>query len=162
VLLSQTQDSGSKATSEEVVRRLGENNVTIYSVTFSPEKTWLKDEFTKERHENAPYQFSPDQPALLHTFNLSTPLGMALRAMKTNAAAEIASLSGGETFGFGDKKELERQLGVVANHLGNRYTLSFRLSSAGAGFHALRVEVPGREGLQVSARMGYWATASSR
>ncbi len=65
ILLSQPQDDGSRAHVEEVVRRLGENSVTIYSVTFSPETTWLKDQFTKPRHENRPYQLSPDQPLLL-------------------------------------------------------------------------------------------------
>jgi|GEM_PF-2754642 len=42
LLLSQPQDDGSKVQAEEVVRRLGENNITIFSVSFSPEKTWLK------------------------------------------------------------------------------------------------------------------------
>ena len=36
ILLSQPQDDGSSAHLDDVVRRLGENNITIYSVTFSP------------------------------------------------------------------------------------------------------------------------------
>jgi len=46
LLFSQPQDNGSRARAEDVVRRLGESNTTIYSITFSPEKTWLKDQFT--------------------------------------------------------------------------------------------------------------------
>ena len=159
VLLSQPQDDGSKAQAEEIVRRLGETNTQIYSVTFSPEKTWLKDQFTKERHENPPYEFSPGLPPLLHTFNLDQPMRVALRAMRTNTAAEIATLSGGESLPFGDKSDLERQLSVVANHIPNRYTLTFRPTSSEPGFHAIQVQVIHQSiPANVTARQSYWAT----
>ena len=160
ILFSQPQDDGSSAHVEDVVRQLGENNVTIYSVTFSPETTWLKDQFTKERHENAPYQISPDQPPLLHTFDLGTPLGVALKAMRTNAAASVASLSGGESVTFGDQQDLDRQLAILANHIPNRYMLSFRPTSDRAGFHALVVRIPSQPALQVAARTSYWVMAA--
>lgn len=162
LLLSQTHDDGSKAHVEDVVRRLGENNITIYSVAFSPEKTWLKDQFTKPRHGNPLYQLSPvpGDPPLIGTFNLSTPLGVALRAMRTNAASEIASLSGGEYTQFADKRDLERQLAILANHIPNRYMLSFRPSSNQSGFHAIQVQIPNQPSLQVSARTSYWSTES--
>lgn len=161
LLFSQPQDVGSKAHVDDVVRRLGENNVTIYSVTFSPEKTWLKDQFTKPRHENSPYQLSPDQPALLHTFDLSTPLGVAIRAMQTNAASTIASLSGGECVEFGGKADLERQLAILANHIPNRYTLTFRPNPDVAGFHSIQVQIPKQPSLTVSFRTSYWETETA-
>jgi VWFA-related protein len=160
ILFSQPQDDGSKAHVEDVVRHLGENNVTIYSVTFSPEKTWLKDQFAKPRHENPPYQLSADQPPLLHTFDLGTPLGVALKAMRANAASTIASLSGGESAPFDGQRDLERQLALLANHIPNRYLLSFRPTSDQAGFHALQVRIPGQPALQVSSRTSYWLTAA--
>jgi VWFA-related protein len=162
LLFSQTYDGGSKAHVEDVVRGLGENNVTIYSLTFSPEKTWLKDQFTKPRHGNPPYQLSPvpGDPPLIGTFNLSTPLGVALRAMRTNAASEIASLSGGEYMEFGDQHDLERQLTRLANHIPNRYMLSFRPSLNSSGFHAIHVQIPSQPSLQISARTSYWSTES--
>jgi len=156
LLLSQTQDAGSKVSADEVVRRLGESNVTIYSLGFSVEKAWLKNQFTKPRHENAPYHLSPDTPPLLHTFDLGTPLGVALSAMKTNAAEEIAGMSGGEFFESGGRKELEEELGEVANHIPNRYMLSFRPASDTAGLHMLRVWIPGHPELQVLSRRSYW------
>jgi VWFA-related protein len=156
ILVSQTRDSSSRIKMDEVVRRLGESNVTICSVAFSPEKTWLKDQFTKPRHENAPYAM-PNHESLLHTFDLGTPLGMALKAMQTNAASEIALLSGGEYVQFGERKVLERDLGVMANHVPNRYLLSFRPTSNEPGFHALEVHIAGRANLQVAARTSYWA-----
>lgn len=160
LLLSQPQDDGSKAKPEDVVRHLGENNITIFSVSFSPEKTWLKDQFTKPRQENPPYQMSPDHPPILHTFNLSAPLAEALKAMREDAAAEIATLSGGEHARFDDPRSLDQQLATVANHIPNRYLLSFQPSSDRPGFHAIRVRVPGQTTpLEISAREGYWAAA---
>ncbi len=82
VLLSQPQDDGSKAHAEDVVRRLGETNTTIYSVTFSPEKTWLRDQFTKPRHGQPPYQLNPaGGPPIEGTFDILTPLMVAVSAM---------------------------------------------------------------------------------
>jgi VWFA-related protein len=160
LLLSQPQDRGSKATAQQVVRTLGENNVTIFSVTFSPEKRWLKDQFTKPRHESPPYKFGYDHPDLLHTFDLTEPLMTAIRAMETDSAAEISDLSGGEHVRFDDKHSLEEQLGILTNHIPNRYALSFRPSQADPGFHTLTVEVVNREKtLSVAARSGYWSGA---
>ena len=150
VLLSQPQDDGSKVHADEIVQRLGETNTMIYSVTFSPEKTWLKDQFTQERHENAPYMLSPDLPPLLHTFNLDEPARVALRAMRENTAAEIATLSGGESLPFGDRGEFDRQLSVLANHIPNRYTLTFQPTSDEPGFHAIRVQVISVQGIHQS------------
>lgn len=156
LLLSQKIDVGSKAKVEQVVRELGENNVTIYSVTFSPEKRWLKDQFTKPQSGNPPYEFAPGTPPLVGTFNLMPPLVMAVNAMRKNAAAEMASLAGGECVEFGGKHDLEQKLGEIANHIPNRYTLSFRPSGKDAGFHVIRVEVKGRPEWKVAARSGYW------
>jgi VWFA-related protein len=161
ILLSQTHDVGSKAHEEEIVRSLGENNIIIYSVTFSPEKTWLKDQFTKPRHGNPTYQLTPLSPPLIGTFDLGTPLKVALRAMKENAASTIASLSGGESVEFGNTSDLEQQLGVLANHIPNRYTLSFRPTSNQPGFHALELRIPSHPELHIAARTSYWSTPHS-
>lgn len=160
LLVSQTHDEGSKTTAEEVVRRLGETNTLICSLTFSPEKTWVKDQFTKQRHENPLYEFSPGMPLLLHTFNLSEPLGVALRAMRANTAAEIAALSGGESLPFSNQAEFDGQLSAIANHLPNSYTLTFRPTSNTPGLHTIAVQVLHQpEPVVVKARETYWLTA---
>jgi VWFA-related protein len=159
LLLSQRHDDGSKARAEEVVHLLGETNTVIYSVTFSPEKTWLKDQFTRERHENPLYEFSPGLPPLDHTFNLDGPVRVAMRAMRTDTAAEIATLSGGESLPFDNKADLARQLNVLTNHIPSRYTLTFRPSSTEPGFHTIKVQVIAAPvPLTVRARKSYWAT----
>ena len=158
ILVSQTHDDGSQARAEDIIRSLGENNITIECLTFSPEKAWLKDQFTQPRHENAPYKMSPDGPTLLHTFDLGTPLGMALKAMRADTSANVAKLSGGESLPFGSKAELEQQFALLANHFASSYTLSFRPTSKQPGFHSLQLRIVGQAGLQVSARSSYWAT----
>lgn len=161
LLVSQPQDDGSEAKAEDVVRQLGENNVTILSVTFSPEKQWLKDQFTKERHGNKPYKYGADGPMLCYTFNLDAPLRVALKAMRMDAAASVAAMSGGEAVRFGNKNDLDRQMGVLANHLANEYVLSFQPTGKAGGLHTLTVEVPSVAGAMVSARSSYWAQAAA-
>ncbi len=157
LLVSQPQDDGSTVKAEDVVRRLGENNVTILSVQFSPEAQWLKDQFTKSRKGNKKFQLLIDGPPLIGTFNLDGPLRVALRAMQTNAAGTVATMSGGEALTFGNRNELERQIGLLANNLANEYVLSFQPTSKVAGFHRLAVQAPGVAGATVEARTSYWA-----
>ena len=156
LLISQPQDDGSSTKPEDVVRRLGQTNTTIYSITFSPEKTWLKDQFTKPRHENAPYAM-PDHAPLLHTFDLGTPLFVALKAMREDTAAQVAALSGGEHLRFDNKADLERKLTALANDIPNSYTLTFRPTAATPGFHTLHLEVLHQTPtLTVTTRASYW------
>ena len=157
VLISQTHDEGSVAHDEDIIKRLGENNITIECLTFSPEKAWLKDQFTKPRHENPPYQLSPDLPLLLHTFNLDEPIREALKGMRENTGSTVATLSGGESFSFASKSDLEQQLSLLANHFAATVTLSFSPTSKQPGFHSLQLRIAGRPDLQVSARTSYWS-----
>ena len=158
ILLSQPHDSGSKADPAAILRRLGRSNTTIYSIAFSPEKTWLKDQFTKPRHGEPPYQLSPTGPTVIGTFNLSAPLGVALNAMRSDTAAEVATLSGGESLRFSNKADLEAKLNTLANHIPNRYTLSFRPTSRTPGYHALSIQVLHQSGpLRTAARASYWS-----
>lgn len=158
VLLSQTHDEGSLAHAEDIIKRLGENNITIECLTFSPEEARLNDQFTQERHENPPYQLSPDYPPLLHTFNLDRPLRVAVGALSENTSSTIAVLSGGKSFPFATKAGLEQQLSLMANHFAATSTLSFRPTSKQSGFHSLQLHIVGRPDLQISARTSYGAS----
>lgn len=143
ILLSQTHDEGSLTHAEDIIKRLGESNITIECLAFSPEKAWLKDQFTQKRQENKPYQFAPNIPPLLHTFNLDKPLRVALSSLRENTSASIAQMSGGESLPFATRSELEQQLSTVANHLAATFTLSFRPTSKESGFHSLQLRIAG-------------------
>lgn len=160
VLLSQPQDDGSKTHVEDIVRMLGEENITIFSLTFSPQKAWLKDQFTKPIAEAPPYQMSPDHPPILHTFDLTAPLLVAINAMRKNAASEVTSLAGGESLPFANEKSLASQLTHVANYIPNRYVLTFHPTSDRAGFHSLQVRVRNHPEFVIDARTSYWSTST--
>jgi hypothetical protein len=81
-------------------------------------------------------------------------------AMQKNLSAEVASLSGGESFGFDGRGELEQDMNVLNNHLRNSYILSFSPTSAEPGLHAIKVSLAHHPELMVSARTSYWGAES--
>lgn len=95
---------------------------------------------------------------------LAPPLGLAKMAaiaatdaLRRNVPETVANLTGGEYFKLTDAKSLERDLTAIANHLPNRYVLSFHPQSPHPGLHILSVGVRGYAHLAVTARRSYWA-----
>jgi VWFA-related protein len=143
LLLSQASDDGSKASPQQVLQRIGESNVAIYSVTFSPGKSEPERRLKKEPHHG-------------DTLLSAGPLDDALAAMRTNAAAETADLSGGENAQLRNKDSLERTLSVLANDFANSYMLSFRPNSEEPGLHWIKVQIMKKRIPSVEARTLYW------
>jgi VWFA-related protein len=142
LLLSQAQDDGSEAHTEDMVRSLAESGTTIYSLTFSPKQARVKGHFAKPVNGNPRDQKS---------------LGVVLKAMRENTAAEVAALSGGEHLRFRDERDLETKLSILAKDIHSGYTLSFSPSSHDSGFHAIAVHVVKKHTrLEVVARTIYW------
>ncbi len=159
LLISQPHDVGSKTTTKEILRITGETNTAIYTLTFSPTKTTLKDSLKENPHGNPPIQVGDGS---YHAyFNLTEPMGMIFDAMRKNTAAELATLSGGEAARFDNQHQLDDQLSILTNHLRNRYMLSFAPTSAQPGLHALHVSLFNHPDLTVSARTSYWLNPSS-
>ena len=95
---------------------------------------------------------------------LAPPLGFAKMAaiatvdgLQTNVPETVAHLTGGEYFKLGTEKNLEHDLATIANHLPNRYILSFHPQSPRPGPHTIALSLPNYEGLAVTARTTYWA-----
>ncbi|MEK6397713.1 MAG: VWA domain-containing protein [Terriglobus sp.] len=147
---------------EQALHRLAATNTAVYSLSYSGETQWLKDQFTQERRQNGAYVFSPTLPPLSHTFNLDGPLRHAIGSMNKNVAASVAALSGGMFLPFGDRRSLELQLMAFANDLNNRYILSFQPTSSKEGLHELHVQLPAHPELQVTVRQGYWRQSPSQ
>jgi VWFA-related protein len=78
-------------------------------------------------------------------------------SLQSNVPETVAHLTGGEYFKLGTEKNLEHDLATVANHLPNRYILSFHPQSPLPGPHAITLSLPNYEGLEVNARTTYWA-----
>jgi VWFA-related protein len=157
LLISQERDDGSKTSMKEIVRSLGETNTAIYSVTFSAQKTETKLAFKDPPHLNPPIEMLGGTQGY---FKLDAPLRLIFGAMQKNLSAEVASLSGGESFGFDGRGELEQDMNVLSNHIRNSYILSFSPTSAEPGLHAIKVSLAHHPELMVSARTSYWAAES--
>jgi VWFA-related protein len=156
LLISQEHDNGSKAQMKDVIRDLGETNTAVYSVTFSSEKTAFKQAFKDPPHLNPPITVNAAAGPTQGYFNLGAPLALATGSMRKNLSAEIAALSGGETSSFDNRVELADDLGVLNNHIRNRYILSFYPTSQTPGLHTIAVRLAHHPELVVSARRNYW------
>lgn len=95
---------------------------------------------------------------------LAPPLGLAKMAtiatayaLQRNVPETVAHLTGGEYFGLTNAKSLERDMSALANHLPNRYVLSFHPLSPHLGLHVISVRLPSYPNLELTARRSYWA-----
>ncbi|MGB8478202.1 MAG: VWA domain-containing protein [Acidobacteriaceae bacterium] len=143
VLLSETRDSGSVTPMKEVLRKVGQSDVILYSLAFSPGR--------EDAHE-----FSPPEG---DTANLMAPLMMAIAALKKNSAAEIPRMTGGQYLRFNSGKQLDRQIAMLANQVHNRYMITFQPSDLTPGLHVLEVKLRQPLQVRVLARASYWATS---
>jgi hypothetical protein len=158
LLISQQHDDGSTTRVEDIVRELGESNTAVYALTFSAEKATLKQDFTDPAHLTGP--LGPgwgDLTGFIQYFDLAAPLRLAAGALRSNVAAGVASLSGGEPFDFSNKAGFDRALNTLANHIHNGYTLSFHPTSNQPGLHTLKLRVVNHPDFLVDARANYWA-----
>ncbi len=144
LLISEERDHGSKHTQpEKLVERIGASNVLVLSLTYSASRA----EFLHDLKD------SGDQRIL----SMVGTLFMAVQALKKNVARELAVMSGGEYAPFTRDKAFEERVTEVAQHVHNRYLLSFNPEQPAPGLHTLRVRLTQDYGAQVVARANYWA-----
>jgi VWFA-related protein len=84
----------------------------------------------------------------------------ATDGLRRNVPETVAHLTGGEYFKLTNEKSLDRSLLTIANHLPNRYVLSFQPQAPHPGLHVIALRAPGYADLDVTARKSYWASAS--
>jgi hypothetical protein len=81
--------------------------------------------------------------------------------IKRNVPESVAQLTGGEYFAFKNAKTLDRHLITISNDVPNYYVLSFRPQSPSPGFHALKLSLKDRPGLELQARNAYWVDSGA-
>jgi VWFA-related protein len=149
LLISETRDHGSRdVDAQRLVEQIGTSNTLVLSVTFSPSKALLLHDL-----KNGGYGGS--------TADLLMPLMMAVQSMRTNAARQIAVMSGGEYAPFTTERAFEARVQEVARHARNRYLLSFRPTDKTPGLHVLDVRLTRNLGAKVVARTSYWSLEST-
>jgi VWFA-related protein len=117
---------------------------------------------------DAEYDGHYDKQVLDCISQLAPPLRLATmtflasrNALRTNTAAAIARLNGGEFFPFHDAYGLKAGLIAVSNDVPNYYMLSFRPRPLSPGLHALRVEIKDRRPAVLKYRSEYWVDGDS-
>ncbi|HEX6506747.1 MAG TPA: VWA domain-containing protein [Chloroflexota bacterium] len=179
LLVSETLDRGSKTTLDEAVRAISDTNTAIYSIGFSTTKSESRGDAAKlSSSDPGPahgcFSRDPNDPnvdrsksAAQQSFDCVAMLAPPLRlahigyvairdAIQHNVPESVAKLTGGEYYKLGSENTFERDLSTIANHIPNRYILSFQPQSPHAGFHAISLMAPEYKGLLVYARTGYW------
>ena len=185
VLLSETIDAGSQASFEEVVRKLNDTNITVFSFGFSSTKAAVSHEATPPRrpgnnsyHGDAYYaggcmsrdpDADPDaggsrsHQALDCATDLLPPIRLgrmafaaATDSLKRNLPESVARMTGGEYAAFKNAKTLKQGMVNISNDLPNYYVLSFHPEPPTPGPHMLDVRLKDRPSLLLKARKIYW------
>jgi VWFA-related protein len=185
LLVSETNDYGSKLRLDDALREIGDTNTVIYSFGFSSGRDELVNGSAKALSDPTPgpahgcMSRNPNDPNVNLKENpaeqaygclelLAPPLALAKAAviaifegLQKNIPETVARLTGGEYFKLGNQKSLERNLQTISNHIPNRYVLSFQPQAPHAGFHAIELRAPEYPGLTIAARNGYWAESEA-
>jgi len=143
LLISEERDHGSKHTKiEQVIKKIGESDVLVLSVSFSPARAELLHDM-KDDGEN-------------RSMSMISSLFMLVQAFKKNVSKEIAQMSGGEYSMFTGDKGFEQRIVNSAKHTRNRYLITFSPSNPTPGLHTLRVKTADDYGARIVARANYW------
>jgi VWFA-related protein len=185
LLISESNDRGSKLRLDDALRDISDTNTAIYSIGFSSGKDEFKHESAKALGDSTPgpahgcmsrdpndpnvdLSKSPGEQAFNCLSLLAPPLRIvkaaliaAFEGLQKNIPETVARLTGGEYYKLTNAKSLERDLQTISNHIPNRYILSFQPQSPSPGLHVLSLTVPNYSGLEVYARSSYWAEPAS-
>ena len=146
LLISEERDHGSKHTKpEQLVKKIGESDVLVLSVSFSPSRAELLHDLKDSGDDR--------------TMNMVSTLAMIVQAFKKNVAKEVAHMSGGEYTTFTGDKGFEQRVVDAAKHARNRYLITFSPSNPTPGLHSIRVRTAQDYGARIVARANYWLAA---
>ena len=149
LLISETRDHGSVVKIDDVVKTIGNSNIAVYTLAFSPTMSNLLDDL---RGKSQPEGDAVD-PVLL----AMRLMVMAREAMRANAPKEIARLTGGEYELFKSHRAFEDRMTDFSNHIHIRYLLSFEPKDPRPGLHEIQVRVKDIKDVSVLARENYYA-----
>src|SRR3954454_9525266 len=143
LLISEQRDHGSThAKPEQVIKKIGESDVLVLTVSFSPIQAEVAHDIKDSGEQR--------------TMNMVSALVALVQAFRKNVTKEIALMSGGEYTTFTNDKKFEARVVEEAKHARNRYLLTFRPSNPTPGLHTLRVRLVQDYGAHIVARANYW------
>lgn len=150
ILLSQSEDSGSKVIPRHLFERLGQMNAPIYSFSF-PSQGASKDKAAERTCAD------DTGAALQEAASNGSILPQLRKRFCLDTATELAMISGGERFVIKSQSNLERGASLLSDAFVNGYTWSFQPNSPSPGFHSLTVRLrTATDHNSVSSRGLYW------
>jgi VWFA-related protein len=145
LLISEERDHGSKHNKPvDLIKLIGESDVLVLSVSFSPVAAELAHDVKDSEPEQA-------------TMSMVSALVAALNAFKKNLSKEIAQESGGEYATFFTDQKFEARVVAAARDARNRYLITFSPSNPKPGLHTIKVRTAQDYGARIVARANYWA-----
>ena len=153
LLISETRDHGSKFTKlDELVPLVGGNNISVYTLPFSPYKSQQLDVLRGSNRDE--WGSGIDFLQKLEDIH---------QAMRRNTPKALASITGGEYEPFATHNGFESNLLDFSNHLFSRYQLSFAPKNPKPGLHQIRVQLrEPKAGERLLFRTSYWVKDSNR
>jgi VWFA-related protein len=158
LLISETRDHGSRDQIQNTVADIGQANVLMYALAFSPGLSNILD---TERGNNNP-DLHPEQNEMNPSPDLIAPLYMTVQAMRKNNPSTVASMTGGEYEPFSTHQKFDLRMTSFTNHLHSRYLLSIAPKNPQPGLHRLRVRLKDSGKNSVLARTSYWAEEATQ
>jgi len=149
LLISETRDHGSRDKIDTVVAAIGQSNMLMYALAFSPALSNILDTGRGTNEEE-----------MHQGVNFLDLLYRARQAMRKNVPNTVAMMTGGEYELFASKKSFEMRMNDFTNHLHSRYLLSISPKDPSPGLHQLRVRLRNAGQGSVLARTSYWAQQS--
>ena len=183
LLFSETIDQGSTTSLGEALRLASDANTVLYSFAFSSTKANLAHnapgfQAFGYNHPNEPgpphgcfsregadaeYDGHYSRQVFDCLALLAPPLRLAQMAyltarngLRTNTAASLAQLSGGEFFHYSKANDIRQGLIALSHDMLQYYVLSFRPTPPTPGPHALHLELNDHPELTLKSRTAYW------
>jgi VWFA-related protein len=143
LLIGETRDRSSRSKLQDAVTLAQEENVTVYTLSYSAFLT--------------PFTAKPGAIPNPGAFDLLAVFREIARLAKTNAAEAFSKYTGGSHLSFLKQKGLERAVSRIGEELHSQYLLSFTASADSVvEFHSIEVKVKDRPGVVVRTRPAYW------
>jgi VWFA-related protein len=137
-VISDGKESGSKATLKEVVRFLQTNNISVYATMVGDAATW----------------------GYGYLDRIKLPLLPA-----NNVLPKYTVATGGSLDAEFQTNGMELSFSKIADEVRTQYTLEYHVSQAKAldsRFRSIEVTMPGRPGYDITAKQGYFPTATNQ
>jgi VWFA-related protein len=189
LLFSETIDQGSTASLGEALRLTSDANTVLYTFGFSSTKANIARhapgiQIFDYSHPNEPgpphgcfsregadaeYDGHYSRQVFDCLALLAPPLRIAQMAyltarngLRTNTAASLAQLTGGEFFHYSNAKDIREGLTALSHDMLQYYVLSFRPTPPTPGPHALHLEIKTNPQLTLKSRTEYWIDETGR